>query len=457
MDPTESNASPQKLIESNQRMTIAHLNNDCLIHLFSYLNLTDLTNVAEANVHLAKSACNVFWYKFRAHEILYCCRRKNYLINNDVSACNAIEFSLMLEHFGKSILKLAINFDLQLPGNYKFIFEALQNNCHTTLMELFLIALPSYGLSKTFSNLRKLKLFSPDIHHSFSEINRWFPELNSLYLIETRSFWEHSSVVQFVPKLQYLGYRRDGSLFTENSLAKLGEFVHLNPQLKSLMLNELYTGELHTLFQEFTPDQFANIEEFEVWTSYSFSTIPIPMGNLKVLKVHFYGDTIVMTKTLPPSVESFELYIPDPRSLTAKVRTLLSNQQLKKLTIISDILCDLNVVEVVNGMPSLMEINIVSKYVGYLDETEKCVTLKQLLMNNNQLKIISLVYEVGRIYKPPVRLFDDQIEIAKKLTNIINDSSNANWQMRHKIEIIKKIHHTPRLFTPHLHLIFEKM
>lgn len=451
MESIKSNEAPQKPSETRRRMTIAHLNDDCLEKVFSYLDLKNLTNVADANVHLAKSACTVFWYEYRHNEINFNCF--------DPSMMSDDEFLLMLEHFGNSMEKLRVQFCFDDRRN-QLIFDGILNNCSANLLELSFGGLQKAMIvNKRFPNLRKLELYDSHfgIHHSFAEISEWFPKLSSLQLSDNKGFWEDISVDQFIPTLQHFGYFTFPSQsHSKNSLKKIATFLNANPQLTSLGLDEIGDEEMCAEFYRYAPHEFPIVERLEVVSPHPFPNGPIRFNNLKELKLSFYADTLDITEHLPAEIECLELRIP---SLSASNMRMITNcQQLTKLKLILNTdLVRWQMEKLVNDIKSLTEINIVLNTCEELGKTQTLVALEQFFVHGKRMKKIGLEYEVAA-FDVEDTLYSNQIEIATQFTQAINDSNKLNWQIGHKIRISSDDNRTKDLFTyPYLQFSFNKM
>lgn len=454
MESTEGSEVPEKQSASDERMTICHLIDDCLENVFSYLSLRDLTNVADSNVHLAKSAAVVFKLKYGRNKIFY-----NYFQSNDEEKAKKDgEFSLMLEHFGSYMKKLRVAFCSDNNRNQLF-FNAIQmNNFGANLLELSLENLQNTMVwNKIFPQLQKLVLLESyfGIHPSFVEINKWFPQLSSLQVDNVFKFWENNSIDQFIPKLQDFTYLSFPGKHTSDSARKLALFLKSNPQLKRLGLDELGDDKARQQFYQNAPEEFPNIERLEVVSPHPYPNGPVQFNNLKELKLSFFADTSDITEHLPKTIECLELRVP---SLSAsKLNMVLNCQQLKKLKLELNSDLELSQMEsLANGMKSLTEVHFVLNVRQDLSEPQTLVALEQFFVNAEQMETISLKYEVMAM-KLSDPLYSKQIDIASQFTKTINDSTKSNWKLSHIIQMTKGDSRSRELASyPWLQLIFKK-
>lgn len=93
MKPNEKEELSEEPLHLSKQLTVAHLNNDCLEKVFSYLSPTDLTNVAESIVHSAISARNCSGHQYKTTEFKYTA--------SDVKSMKEDTFELLMKRVGK--------------------------------------------------------------------------------------------------------------------------------------------------------------------------------------------------------------------------------------------------------------------------------------------------------------------------------------------------------------------
>lgn len=446
--------SPVKL-QSSRRLTVAHLNNDCLEKVFSYLNLIDLTNVAESNVHLAISAQSLFAHKYKTKEFTFNCHDK-YTMSDDI-------FLLILQHFGKCLVKLRVQFSVDNKERNCLIFDAIVENCRATLSELTLLNVnKEIKLNKQFLALKKLRIWESlfGIHSSITLINHWFPNLSSIQLCNIPKFWENSLIMKNFPKLETFSFLTfplsDGH--TKNTLSKLAHFLHINPQLKSLELDELDQfgdDDLRETFNRLAPNQLPNIERLKVVSPYPFPHGTFTFDNLKEFKLSIFRDTSDIFNQLPRSIECFEL-----RMNTVSVSAfnyILSCPKLKKLKLIASSFENSSLEEIAKELQSLTEIHI--KFCQYMEliNSVKLAGLEYFFLESKQIKKITLEYELNS-FDEKISNYKTQVEFARKFTKMMDKTTQTKWRLSHEAHMNQDDHRTHELSTfPYLLLSFKKL
>ncbi|XP_031626216.1 uncharacterized protein LOC116342663 [Contarinia nasturtii] len=381
---------------NKQRITIAHLNSDCLGKVFSYLSPADLANVAEANVQLAIGARTFFAHKYKLKEFKY------NVYDTFLMSLNI--FLLTLKHFGECIVKLRVEFGLENPNNC-IIFNSIVNNCRATLTELSLFNVEKdIKLNKPFPNLKKLQIRNSlyGIHSSITLINHWFPNLTCLKVYDVPKFWETGLIVNHFPKLQSFGYLTfPKQNFVESSLMNLARFLKLNYQLKCLELDELEGLSINTMnmaLNDSVTRALSNIERLEIEAStYPFLNGLIKCCQLKEISISTYkGDKFDIFNKLPRSLEvaleCFEL-----RMYTiskSAIEFILRCQQLKKLMVITSTLDPLVLEMFAKQLPLIhVHVRCNSSFLTK-NNLETLGGIDQFFLHSNQLKTIITEYEL---------------------------------------------------------------
>lgn len=443
--------SPGNLEPTIRRMTIAHLNNDCLEKVFSYLCLTDLTNVAESNVHLAISARSLFTHKYKSKEFKFNCYDKHSLSDE--------MFLLVLQHFGKCISKLCVQLCIDDRRNCS-IFDAIAENCRATLTELKLLGVSkAIKLTMPFLALKKLQLWDSlfGIDKSMTRINQWFPNLRCAKFYNITNFWKSNAIIEHFPKLESFGFLTFPSQeHTAVTLTKLARFLHLNPQLKCIELDELDQfgdDNLRDTFNRLAPNLWPNIERLEV-----VSPFPLPHGqfvfdNLRELSLSIYRDTSDIFNQLPRTIECFELRMSDIS--TSAINYILSCTNLKKLKIITRSLLNVaNLREISKELKSLTEVHI--NQPRKLVDFQTLIGLENFFLNNKNMNVISLDIELNSFEKDNLE-HTNQVELAEKFIKIINTTTNAKWRLSHETHMNQNDHRSHELLSfPFLFLSFKK-
>lgn len=453
----QENQSQNTVQLVGKRLTVVHLNDDCLENVFSYLSPVELTNVAESNVHLAIMAKNVIAHNYR---------NKPFNFNfYDKSSMSFVSFGQFLKHFGKYLVKLCITFG----GNCEQMnemFDSIVKNCRKTLIELTLNGIDdNIKLDKPFLNLKKLQLIKCyfGIHHSLISINDWFPNLICLKVYDVGNFWKNDIFIKHFPNLQSFGQQRCHfrTNINNSDVIKLARFVSLNPQLKCLELDELNennSSHWYVPFENENLTHLPNIERLEIVSPFLLPNQPIIFDDLKDLKLSIYNaESDIIFKQLPKSLEYIQLNM---RKLNASaIEYLLSCENLKKLKIITMALDSKMLKKLAKPLQSLCEIHFILKNcLSQQNDFQTLCELDDFFILSKQLKIICFKYELSTF---DVKSQDciQQIVNAKKFINSINETMNdTKWLLNHEIHNDYDDFRTSQLSTyPHIQLSFNKI
>lgn len=405
-------------LEKRKRLTIAHLNNDCLEKIFSYLNIQDLTNVAESNVCLAISACSLFSIKFK--EIEYNC--------HDKTLCDE-SFLLTLEHFGKYITKLRVIFCFVNDRN-DLILGAINRSCAASIREL------SFGcfneskenavtLDRPFLKLEKLELRDSEhgVPRFIFNFKKWFPAVKCLNIVNVIGFW-HKFRIEQLPSLEHFGYFAFPQKITCKDSEKLAHFLQYNQQLRSLGLDDFKDCNMQ-VFNQHAPHHLENIECLDVVSPFPFPSGSIQFSKLRELKLSFYANDSDIFGDLPQTIEVFELHI--PRLSSSCFDFILSCQRLSKLTlVISNPIEIWQMEKLAKQMQCLTKIHIHLKY--YIVESKIPPGFEYLFHHSKQLKTISLEYERSSFDR---LAYKNEIEKADEFLKHMNHTK-FNWIMNHQ-------------------------
>lgn len=445
MNITGESSASQEIASNPRRLTIAHLNNDCLEKVFSYLNLTDLTNVAESNVHLAISASNLFSIKYK--EIAFNC------FDNTMSDET---FLLILQHFGESILKLRVEFCGDSKRNIP-ILEAIIKNCAASIREIaFGYIRNGMVVDRIFPKLEKLELFDSalsGVDSSIIELGKWFPALHTLKVVNVALFWRKFVVEQY-PTLENFGYFAFPASNTMEDSISLAQFLQLNPQLKSLGMDEINGLSIED-FDQHAPAQLPNIECLDVVAPHPFPMSSIEFPSLRNLRLSFYNISINhLSDTfdrLPKSIEVLELQTSALSS--SGFNYILSCQNLAKLKLtISEPLEVWQMEELANKMQSLTEIHICMK-----NSSSKIPPgFEHLFGKSNQLKMIRLEYEQST-FDVTDTILRAEAENVREHMNAVNDQMTSNWKMSHQAHDDDDYRSRMLTSTPFLQINFQKV
>lgn len=427
-----------------QGITICHLNHDCLEKIWSYLNLTDLVNVAESNVYLAISACNLFLLKHST--VKYDCFDPKM---SDETFC------LLLDHFGKYIKKLHVGFSVE-SNRDRILFGAIIKTCKTTVNELTFRGMhKGIILDQPFPKVTKLKLFNDmghfTVHRSILRLDAWFPNLNSLEIQSILKFWKKFIITPYKSLEQFtiFNFPEDDTM---DHAEKLAKFLVANPQLTHLAMDEISEVNMQT-FLSYAPKQLPNIKCLQAVSPHPYPNGSIEFTNLRELKLSFYRDKMGNFEKLPSTLEHLELRVPELTS-NALNSILRCKQTLKKLSLIPSAAIkveQLNKIAV--EMQALTELYYYQNF--YTFSGSKIPSgFDQLFLSDNQLKTIHLLYEIS-IFDAGDPYYKGQIENANEFLKPINNCSKFYWKMSHKL-CRSNYYRNRMLFISFLQISFQK-
>lgn len=310
---------------------------DCLEHVFNYLNLEDLMNLADAIKAIRRDAATFFANKHKG-KCIKVEPNNNKLIavsveDQSISIHKLTLASKIIRLFGKSITKIQITYNCILNGGVKcyFIRQSLDilrkrlmlyinKYCSKTLKTLILVG-PIYlsiAEAKTaYENLEELSLIGGCIGFNASQFNEFFPNLRKMELFRCCFDDPHG----FVATYQHLEHLRIYFLRFAPSSFKMDnvkEILNLNPQLKTFG----YFDDCKLTFLKYINQKLKQLKTLELNIDEVSSRKPVSPVNLKY-------------------VENLKLFSNEERNLDkTKLGDLLSLKQLKcmKLYNVNDLM-----------------------------------------------------------------------------------------------------------------------
>lgn len=233
---------PQKQAEP---LRIIDLNNDCLEHVFKYLNVTDLNNVATSHGQFASAAHSVYKHKYR-HQTLTISNAGHELSIGDDTNKNSLSItpSAFLRNFGEFVSKLTFDYGSangkdnghhwrQIERDVfkycsKTLNEIILMNCHGNVME---------EIRKPFTALQKLRVFGNNMNLKMIQTSKWFPQM---YVLSLNNCTLRSiESIQGIRSLIRLRIRTiaDDKIDDSDSDENLRQIIKSNQQIKDLFID----------------------------------------------------------------------------------------------------------------------------------------------------------------------------------------------------------------------------
>lgn len=275
-------------------LKVYHLNDDCLERIFFQLDLLELAKVAEANTRLAAVAADVFAQRYHQQEIQIKCHEKSTMLRtHDYGRMRFDDVRMILEHFGKHITKLDIDFGrFNCSSDIQRIVNKLSEFCSNTLLELKLGLLnDGVVFPQPFVKLEKL-VFYWNFRHFTDPIKvtaKTFPNIRSIEFHNVRFAFNSIPMEQHLPTLHHFGYYTFPYVqFSDEDLHSIRRIVQLNPQIKSL---GMYLGAdvmsrepMRSLSMSMEP--MPGIETFDAVSCYPMENGPFHFANIKHLNLN---------------------------------------------------------------------------------------------------------------------------------------------------------------------------
>lgn len=321
-----------ELSESKSKMTILNVIDDCLVEIFMYLTVTDLSNVSASNPRFKIPTETAFVRKHRKIPVT--------VSNIDTDGANGhmLESSvLLLQQFGNCIKKVYMKFKLE---NADRLLKAIVRYAGDTVVKLkfwhekesWYMGLHRTGLRRIQREIRELKTKFPNLlhlkfeYHDFidcpysDDIIQAIPTL--LHFSVTGVVFSHEDVNKFVRlngQLESLNLWVPDGFVTQSFMTNLDASL---PSLKSLKMNRV---TIEGLLQPIHPHRFSNLKKLTyggVCDHIPFDGLTSLFGeNIEDLELYCYDYVIVdfvesicrfkkltkLTYYLPPSVRGLTL------------------------------------------------------------------------------------------------------------------------------------------------------
>lgn len=436
-------------MDSPRRITIVHLNDDCLESILLELNLIDLAKAAHANICLARIGKNVFKRKYHQQEIHLNIKSAVSFTRDGTSYYDA---ALVIKHFGKYITKLNISGDIA-P---EFIEREVTKRCSDTLLELKLgnfYRAPE--LSKPFTKLEKLAFYRCFSQGGggkpLGQFSTLFPNLRSFELQNIRYAFEIFALEEHMPLVQHFGYYTFPYVteISAENLETIGRIIALNPQIRSFSTQ---LGSDYPEIEGIPALPLLGIETFEACRSFNVSDVPSGLPNLKDLRLLGSSKTNEGWYKLAPQIQKLELTIDEVDE--GIVDFISKCQNLSTLKIITTVFDQKYVGQIVKNTQSLDEVHIAvySKAFTSGDNKTKKIQQSQVLataikfMNHcKQLKKATVAFNVDKTpdsrSKYKLNAYTKSHQVIKSFKDTIKQRMRSwyKWHLTHQLNDVELV------------------
>lgn len=245
-----------------QALELIDINDHCLWHMFEFLDVNDLVHISEVHERFVSVAISVYRRLYRkSNKLVLNLGSVHYQSNDDCCPCPASEnIEPFFRHFGHLVSNAFINCMGKRKADSYDIGALLQKFCADSLVQLDLALCDENDfptIQTPFTKLQKLTFIEAKLNRNVSQMDVWFPHIQSLELINVKLSQPESFEVNF-PHLKSL------EIYIEESnlpIQTVSEMLRHNPQLKSLSLLCDYDQN----FIESLSRNVPGLEELELW------------------------------------------------------------------------------------------------------------------------------------------------------------------------------------------------
>ncbi|XP_055326743.1 uncharacterized protein LOC129580397 [Sitodiplosis mosellana] len=435
-------------------LKIIHLNDDCLERIFFQLDLIELAKVADANTRLAAVATDVFAQKYQQQEIqIRSCQDTKLCGNKEELNYGRMPFEevrMILEHFGKHIIKLDIDFGpFSSSHRAQRIVDKVSEFCSSTLLELKLGMLrDGMRFRQPFIKLEKLVFYQSffRFHEPIKEISTSFPNIRCIELQNIRYAFKSIRLEQRLPTLQHIGYYTHPYVqFSAEDLQSIHRIAQLNPQLRSL---GTYLGaiEMSKIGPEsMSMEPMPSIDTIEAVCSYPMANGPFHFANIKHLKLNGSETLDRGWFEIGNQIEQLDLLAcPIDENIA---NFIVSCRNLKKLKIVTNEDFDMeHVKHIAKNLPSLNEVHFsVYKHNKELKHSTALTAVVEFMQHCKQLARASAAHDIDdgkqcrsrykhSTYiksKPIIKLYRDTIDRSVP--------QSSQWRINHQLKPVELI------------------
>lgn len=219
----------QKESENSSRL----MTFDSLAKILGYLSMDDLVEIVDGNELLRPVIRYVFKENFGNPAQV-----TNYHGPNGNSSIKLLKF------FGNEIRHLKVAYDDKYRQFDYIIDQVIVDQCHKSLQNISFVSADRYSMfkiNKPFAKVTKVSFDRGNVCIPALDIGKWFPEARHLELLNLKfhNMQKDRLLGSHCPMLVRLDIEnlrsKSGNL---GYLEKIGDFIALNPQLKSLCISK---------------------------------------------------------------------------------------------------------------------------------------------------------------------------------------------------------------------------
>ncbi|KAG4070030.1 hypothetical protein HA402_013690 [Bradysia odoriphaga] len=397
-------STPNEMVPVRAPVTnITDLCTQCLLTVFSHLDVVDLANLVEANIarklgkrnwkrlHYQQSIVTAFKIKVRMNVWKTSVRADARYAPKDIK---------MLRNFGREIEALFVHcrvnyykyngtgFDERQNRRYERALEdAIVDNCSKTLTEIRFDSCNKdtmKELDRPFKNVESVQFDNCHLGSALGQLKKWFPKMTELYFTNTYVF-DAKCIHQHFPHLESLtvmnptqGGTEKGKMIFSNS--NLEAFAQLNPKLETLNIG-------HDDVDEPNGDgSNAIIVDWNLMTSISknFRLKELKLNLERFRFEHSWQSTVALDSMITLDIECFNGHYLDTIQITSA--------QLNELKLKIDLLGDNTQIDyeaiatfVIRVTPK--QLRIISEWKTFAMENDQIVKMIQLLPQLAELSV----------------------------------------------------------------------
>lgn len=333
-------------------MELTELNNDCLEHIFQFLNVDDLLTIAHTNKQLKPAADLAFARKFYRKKVTTFCfgHRHWYGVKNPFEINDLKTALRLLRCFGHLISIITVHSSIRRTS---IVVSHVNRYCHKTLVE---VSFETFGhgffgtLNNPFENAETVRFNHCNLFGNLENLNKWFPKMRNLRLYVART--EYNCTAVRFPQLQELKIKVLYYM-SNKEWSYIEPIIHKNPQLRRLICHTSKTKRLLQIASK----KLRSLEHLDISCNRQdfVGDKVFDFPNLQSLKIYCKNDMITTVPILPNCLTEFS-WRPDHGDLDlndALINFLMKYPSIQKVNLISG--CDYGVHKPIPNEEKLMK------------------------------------------------------------------------------------------------------